>query len=264
MPLTFPAHQAAVIPLKLWKPRWFDGIALVVGSGSPDLFYAFADTNLDSHSWQGIWVTTAFAIAYSILLRRYAVDGLFGSVPDFGPLRLRNYRVLRLGRPRLLVTALSSFIGVFSHVAIDSFTHAGRFGSNLFGLQRTLVDSPFGEVSGARLLQYLGHTVGSLVGMILFVLVVSRRHLGEWYGPDQIHVAQRAPVHPAATRRLGLVLGACLVFSGVWGDATERVPIFHLGLCVVIGLLFAGTINRAPEPIDTSPTDRTVLSRRGT
>lgn len=40
MPATFPSHLAAVLPLKLWRPAWFDGVALAVGSMAPDLAYA--------------------------------------------------------------------------------------------------------------------------------------------------------------------------------------------------------------------------------
>ncbi|WP_367319789.1 DUF4184 family protein [Streptomyces sp. HUAS ZL42] len=40
MPLTFPSHAAAVMPLKIRRPHWFDGVALVVGSTVPDLPYA--------------------------------------------------------------------------------------------------------------------------------------------------------------------------------------------------------------------------------
>ncbi|MFF5265545.1 DUF4184 family protein [Actinomadura viridis] len=40
VPLTFPSHAAAVMPLKFWRPRWFDGVALVVGSTAPDLPFA--------------------------------------------------------------------------------------------------------------------------------------------------------------------------------------------------------------------------------
>jgi len=40
VPLTFPSHAAAIAPLKLWRPRWFDGVALVVGSAAPDFGYA--------------------------------------------------------------------------------------------------------------------------------------------------------------------------------------------------------------------------------
>jgi hypothetical protein len=39
MPATFPAHPAAVLSLKLWRPAWFDGVALTLGSMAPDLAY---------------------------------------------------------------------------------------------------------------------------------------------------------------------------------------------------------------------------------
>ena len=268
VPLTFPAHQVAVLPLKLWKPRWFDGIALVVGSGSPDLFNALAaiDT-FDSHEANGIVVAVAFTIIYSVLLRRFAVDGLFASLPDFGPLRARSYRVLANGRPRLLVTSLSAFIGVASHVFVDSFTHRGRFGSNLLGLNDTLVELPLvGGVTGAGVLQYLGHTVGSLVGVILFVLVVSRRHLGEWYGEDEVDRARTAPVGNSARKRLVGLVTIAWIAGAVWGIADGDTPVFHMGLTTVIALLLAGILNtpRGGSTRDLSPERNRIGIKRGT
>jgi hypothetical protein len=35
MPLTFPSHALAVLPLKIRWPCYFDGVALVVGSAVP-------------------------------------------------------------------------------------------------------------------------------------------------------------------------------------------------------------------------------------
>lgn len=257
MPLTFPAHQAAVLPLKIWKPRWFDGIALVVGAGSPDLFNAFGSIDtFESHGLDGIVVAVVFTIVYSVLLRRFAVDGLFGSLPDFGPLKARSYRVLANGRPRPLVTILSAFIGVWSHVIVDSFTHTGRFGANVLGINDILFELPIvGGFSGARVLQYLGHTVGSVIGVLLFVFVVSKRHLGEWYGTEQIERARTAPVRAKAKLRL-YALGTIGVVSGTaWGLTEGRDPIFHIGLITVIALLIAGIANRTTtvEPcLDTS------------
>ncbi len=46
MPLTFPSHPVAVIPLKLWRPTWFDGVALVLGSMAPDIAYALDGSGL--------------------------------------------------------------------------------------------------------------------------------------------------------------------------------------------------------------------------
>ncbi len=246
MPLTFPAHQAAVVPLKLWRPRWFDGIALVVGSGSPDLFNTFASGNtFDSHHWAGVQVAVAFTIVYSVLLRRLAIDGLFAVMPDFGPLRARSYRVLANGRPRLLVTAFSAFIGVMSHVIVDSFTHDYRIGSNLLGLSDPFVDLPVvGSVSGAKVLQYVGHSLGSVIGILLFVLLVSRRHLGEWYGNDAVIAARSAAVRRGARGRLVGGSVAALIGGFAWGLSDGVIPVFHMGLTFVVGLLVIGITNR--------------------
>lgn len=256
MPLTFPAHQAAVLPLKLWRPRWFDGIALVVGAGSPDLFNAFGSIDtFDSHGLDGIALALIFTIAYSVVLRRFAVDGLFGSLPDLGPLKARSYRVLALGRPRPLVTILSAFIGVASHVFVDSFTHSGRYGANLLGINDILFELPIvGGFSGARVLQYLGHTVGSVIGVLLFVFVVSKRHLGEWYGMEQIARARTAPVRARAALRLNALLLLGVISGLAWGIAEGSDPIFHVGLITVMALLIAGVANRAKtvEPLDIS------------
>ncbi len=266
MPLTFPAHQSIVLPLKLWRPRWFDGVALVVGSGSPDLFSALAaiDT-FDSHQVEGVVVAVVFTVVYSILLRRFAADGLFGALPDFGPLRARSYRVLALGRPRLLVTAFSAFVGVASHVFIDSFTHAGRFGSNLLGLNEVLFEVPVrGAMSTARVLQYFGHTVGSLVGVVLFAQVVSRRHLGEWYGQDQVQWARNAPTRPNAERRLATILVLGVVAGIGWGAFIDGViPIFHVGLTFVVALLLGGVANRPAKPsqVSAQPVSTRAASR---
>ena len=151
MPLTFPAHQVAVLPLKLWRPRWFDGTALVIGAGSPDLFSGLTKiVGFDSHHWDGVMWAVPFTIIYATLLRRFAADGLFGSLPDMWLLKTRSYRVLRHGRPRLLVTVLSAFIGVMSHITLDSFTHPYRWGSNLLRLNDIALQTPLGGVTQAR------------------------------------------------------------------------------------------------------------------
>lgn len=245
MPLTFPAHQAAVLPLKLWRPRWFDGTALVVGSGAPDLFnaFAFVDT-LDSHHWNGVAIAVPFTVVYAILLRRYAVDGLFGSMPDMGRLNVRSYRVLKQGQPRLLVTLLSAFIGVMSHIIVDSFTHSYRIGSNLLGLERTVFTTANGPVSAAKTLQYFGHTFGSLIGIALLAMVVSSKHLGQWYGEDTIAEARRAPVREGAQQRATRIIAVSLAVGAVWGQVVGQFPIFSMGLTLVLGFLIVGIVNR--------------------
>ena len=56
MPATFPSHAAAVLPLKLWRPEHFDGVALVIGSAAPDLLYAMGRCRPPytfGHTWWG-------------------------------------------------------------------------------------------------------------------------------------------------------------------------------------------------------------------
>ena len=247
MPLTFPAHQVAVLPLKLWRPRWFDGTALVVGAGVPDILYVLRGAEgFESHHLTGIAVAVPFTVAYSMVLRRYAADGFFGSLPDFGPLKARSYRVLKNGRPSLLVTVWSALIGVLSHVIVDSFTHQGRFGSRSLGLDRVLFDGPEGAITIAKTLQYLGHTVGSLMGMLLLVLVVSDKHLGDWYGKDAIEESRLAPVREGAQRRAIWMFAASIVIGTLWGLSASPFPIFHMGFAAVMGFLVIGIVNRPP------------------
>src|SRR5262245_24560674 len=37
MPWMVPSHPAPVLPLKLWKPSLFSGLALCIGAAAPDL-----------------------------------------------------------------------------------------------------------------------------------------------------------------------------------------------------------------------------------
>ena len=243
MPVTFPAHQAGVLPLKVWKPKWFDGLALVVGAGSPDLFLTLNhNPRFDAHGVTGVVVAVAFTIVYATLFRRYSADGLFGSLPDFGPLRCSSYRVLRVGRPRLLVTTFSAFVGVLNHIFIDSFTHAGRLGSRTLGFDHVLVDEPV-TITVAKVLQYLGHTVGSLIGILLFVVVVSNRHLGEWYGQDTIERFRNAPTADHAGWITGAIVLAGVTTGLVWGWPSSPFPIFHMGLGLALSLFIAGAVN---------------------
>ena len=52
-------HPVAVLPLKLWRPRWFDGVALVLGSMAPDVAYAFDGSGWPvwpfSHEYAGLF-----------------------------------------------------------------------------------------------------------------------------------------------------------------------------------------------------------------
>lgn len=56
MPVTFPAHQAVVLPIKLRWPDRTDATAMCVGAAAPDLWYPVAGVGGSAHSLAGVVV----------------------------------------------------------------------------------------------------------------------------------------------------------------------------------------------------------------
>lgn len=248
MPLTFPAHQVPALVAKLVRPRWFDGTTLVVAAAAPDLNAAFApyDSAFRSHGIEGlVFFSIPFSIVYSMILRRWCADGLFGALPDLGPLRVHNYRVLGDRPPAFWITALSAVLGAGSHIFIDSFTHTGRWGADFLGLNTFLFDSPRGEFTTARLLQYLGHTVGTLTGAALFMLIASSGHMQRWYGHEVVAQARARPRHPQAGRIVAAAVLLGQLPALAWMTlVTAQAGIFMMGLCFTVSLLVGGFLAR--------------------
>jgi hypothetical protein len=120
VPLTVPTHPVAVLPLKLWRPQWFDGVALAVGSTAPDLAYPLDGSGLSvwplSHQVRGLvlWCLPV-TLVLSWLLRR-AIPVIAAHLPP--PLiRLSGYGFV--GWHRWYVTCGSALIGAASHLALD-------------------------------------------------------------------------------------------------------------------------------------------------
>ncbi|WP_309234012.1 DUF4184 family protein [Micromonospora sp. ATA51] len=89
MPLTFPSHLAPVLPLKLWRPHWFDGVALATGAVSPDVAYLFTGTRYDlglrTHTLGGLlWWCLPVALGYTWIVRR-TIAGIAVHLPASGP-----------------------------------------------------------------------------------------------------------------------------------------------------------------------------------
>jgi hypothetical protein len=209
VPLTFPSHAAAVLPVKLWRPRAFDGIALVVGSTSPDLIYPFAAIIWypEVHSLPGLfWWCLPATLLLSWVIRR-ASPRVAAHLPPGGPFALPGYGALGLVRHRWYVTLGSAFLGAASHLVWDGFTHSPETS----GWGAILL--PFLEVEAAtglpwfRLLQH-GSTILGAVAVVALAARIGRRRLIErWHGPA-----------PAVARRP-------LLF---WGTATAVLICYPL------------------------------------
>ena len=148
MPATFPSHPAAVLPLKLWRPRWFDGVALVVGAAAPDAAYPVVGlvSLPETHTWFGLlWFSLPVAYVGCLIIRGLA-PVVAAHLPDFGALRLRDYGVLGLVRHRWYVTVSSILVAALSHLVWDAFTHPPA-GINSWGVRAVAVltaDGPWG------------------------------------------------------------------------------------------------------------------------
>lgn len=162
MPLTVPTHPAAVLPLKLWRHRWFDGVALAVGSVAPDLAYPLDGSGLPvwplSHQWRGLLLWCLPVTLVVVRLIRRAAPVLARNLPPLGPLVLRDYGSLG-GRPHPWpFTWSSALLAAASHLLLDRFEAV----------------SPIAE--------YTMHGLGA-AGLLTILLAIGRpRLLRLWHG----------------------------------------------------------------------------------
>jgi hypothetical protein len=126
--MPFPlAHPAAVLPLRRYCPRHLNFPALVIGSLSPDLGYAFGNLHVDrvSHRfWVGSFgfcLPAGLLILWGFYFLRLRVTGILTA-------RLNGFKdallaVCRrpIGPPFPIVASL--LIGAWTHILLDSITH---------------------------------------------------------------------------------------------------------------------------------------------
>lgn len=166
VPATFPSHQGLVLPLKLWRPRWFDGVALAVGAGSPDAAYLLDGSGLPvwpfSHEPVGLlgWCLPV-TVVICWLLRR-AAPAVAAHAPRVGGLALPDYGAVGRASHRWWVTASSAIVGAASHLALDLVEVAG----------------PFGAATEPVL-----HLLGGLGTAAVLLRIGRRRLIRRWHGP---------------------------------------------------------------------------------
>lgn len=176
MPVTVPAHQVAVLPLKLAWPRRFDGVTLVIGSAAPDLAYAFlpwapfgASHGVGALAWWSVPV----GVVLAVVVRRLVLPGAV-YLPAFGFLHLRDYAACARARHRWWITGSSALLGAVTHVGWDYFTHAG-------GLLALATASPLGP-PWYQVLQYGSGGLGTAVTAWCVVRIGRRRLIRRWHG----------------------------------------------------------------------------------
>jgi Domain of unknown function (DUF4184) len=191
MPATFPSHAAAVLPLKLWRPRWFDGVALVVGSMAPDLGYPLIGLASlpDTHSaiallWWNLPVTLVVSALVRISAPGVAVHlpARWFALPDYGALGRTPHR--------WYVTVWSALLGALSHELWDGFTHNPQLGGWAARRLPVLWRGAWPGWPWWYVLQHVSTLAGGLVAVALFAYIGRHRLIRRWHG-DPPYVGAR-------------------------------------------------------------------------
>jgi hypothetical protein len=225
VPATFPSHAGAVLPLKLWRPGWFDGVALVVGAALPDLVYVggcCGPPYTAGHTWLGVVFGVPVTMLLAAIIRR-AAPAVVAHLPPLGTLALRDYAILGVVRHPWWINASSALLGAASHVGWDHLTHVSIAGTGL-GLPAL-----GREVAGTPLwmpLHLASSAVGALLWLAVTVQIGRRRLLVRWHGP-----APTVPTRPyrfwataVTTCMLGLATVAASTLAGERHAMVDWLP----------------------------------------
>lgn len=173
LPLPLFAHQAPVLPLKLWRPAAWNGTALVLGSIAPDLEHVPVQ--------DGVGAGRGFAhgLAGQIL---FCLPLTLSLVLLIGHLRLGEVLAARLpprcawlsgaatdvslsgGLERAFKSAL---VGSLSHLALDGLTHS---------LLPALLPARLFHVVTSTLLQLVASGGGALITLWLLYRIAGTTH----------------------------------------------------------------------------------------
>jgi hypothetical protein len=228
MPWTF-AHPAAIVPLRSLCPRWLSFPALILGAMAPDISYyvgMHGRWRAFCHTPEGI-LTACLPLSLLLLalLLRFA-EPLTVLLPE-------PHRTLVRGQLQApphpawrawMVAALSVLIGAATHVAWDSFTHSGHWGTELLPeLDEVLLEAMDRPFYVTHLLQHLSTAVG-----VAALAVMYRRALRN--GPPPA----RSPLD-ISRKRLLLACGVAATVVGAasaWALTPASMPAYTSRLLV--------------------------------
>jgi hypothetical protein len=218
MPLTF-SHPAAAVPLRRLLGRLGSLDALVLGSMAPDFpYYAFVSIprnvthTLGSVFWFSVPATFVAFLLFERLLRTPLLFLLPGSlrcrIAERPPQRLTPLLALSVG--------VSGAAGALTHLAWDSFTHAGGAAVTRFAVLRTLVV----EAGPLKFPLYDLLQIASTIAGALLLLVWVRRFVAR---TPPLPPHDVAPFSPAMRPLLLFSGGAVCLATGIAAGAL-RIP----------------------------------------
>jgi hypothetical protein len=232
VPMTFPSHPAGILPLKLWRPRWWDGVALVLGSMSPDLAYLVDGSGLPvwpfSHQVAGLVGWCLPVTLLGCLLVRGAAPIVAAHLPRGGRFAFQDYGAIRSSGHPWPVTVVSALVGAASHLVLDA------------------VEQRF------PVLELPGHLAGA-IAIVAFGLVIGRRRLvRQWHGDP-----------PAVGARPGLFWTVAAVVALPGLAVTPFLPAAFLFHTTGVRVLTALAVGLLAAALCCAQPGRPVVGRPG-
>jgi len=219
MPFTF-AHPAAAM-LFLRVQRHFRMDAMILGSMAPDFEYFLRGRpyGIYGHTLPGIVLFDLPLVVAVYFAGRYLVLPAIGA---YLPHAVRpKPRPSRHGIRAALVFVYSALIGVLSHIAWDSFTHAdGAMVKRVAMLGETISIHGLG-IPVYKILQH-GSTLAGLIAIAWFLFGRCKRH---------IKAENPAPLRSMAAF-WGALIALALIILMIW-NAINTISISQYGALVV-------------------------------
>jgi hypothetical protein len=206
----------------------------------PDLGYSISSYfHVDTHQgWGVLVVSIPIAVVFTIVAR-FAAATIAAQLPDLGSFRLWSWRALSTRWPAWWVTGYSVVIGVATHLLLDGLTHQRRWGPRLLGYDHVELSVLGHRMGLASWLQYLGHSVGSILAIALLWHIGRRRLVDEWYGDVVVRDARSLHVTLRQRVTFWAVVCAGLAVGWLWGWHGDRVeeilrPIVAVAIATVL------------------------------
>jgi Domain of unknown function (DUF4184) len=194
---------------------------------APDLGYAVSSyAKADTHEGWGILaLSVPIGIVFTILVR-LAATTIAAQLPDLGGFRVWSWRALSTRWHRWWITGYSLGIGLATHLILDGLTHQRRWGPSLFSyadLELTLLGRRMGVASW---LQYLGHSAGTVITLILVWRIGSRHVLDQWYTAEVVSRARSFQLNRRSRIGFWAIVGCGFIAGTLWGWSGDRVEQF--------------------------------------
>ncbi|MBL9038453.1 MAG: DUF4184 family protein [Archangium sp.] len=214
MPLTFPSHAAAVLPL-CRHGAWLPPSALIIGSAAPDFAYLLDTNRWNFHRWPEVfWPCLPIAFAAWWLYEGLIGPWLTAVVRDTWGAEAGVVAETRGVRTNLVGVVAALCVGALTHLAWDGLTHATRWPASVL-----YPNVRIGPMGLTHWLQLASHVIG-----LVPVMIVVRRMTPttRWLRPAiTAQLLQFAAI-------LGLCEAASFTTLGVMLSNSSRVSLFSV------------------------------------